>query len=182
MEDMMLRDRTDRARRLGPAEFADLEEIVAEVLASLDGEDTAGRERPTAPRRAVEKRAGPQRRISPVPEGRKPAEVAEDEIERTSSVAENGAEHAFADHPDPTADAKLPADELYSRAEVLAIAAEDADFVRQAAAWLATRPNVEQLLERVRVAVAVLECTGPQHLGEDDPTPSRSSGEGEKGG
>ena len=60
----MLRDRMERARRLGVAEFADLEEIVAEVLASLDGEDPAGDEEPLALRRAIDKRAGPQRRSS----------------------------------------------------------------------------------------------------------------------
>ena len=65
--------------------------------------------------------------------------------------------------------------------EALAIAAEDADFVRQAAAWLATRPNAEQLHDRVWVAV--IECrSGPQHFGEGDPDTSRSSSEGEKGG
>jgi hypothetical protein len=181
MEEMMLlRDRTDRARRLGTKEFADLDDIVAEVFASLNGEDAADDLERTAPRRALEKRAGPQRQTSAVPERREPAEVAEDGIDRAPSEPKDEAEHAFADHPDPPADAELPVDELHSRGEALAIAAEEADFVREAAAWLAIRPNVEQLLDRVRVAV--LEYTGPQHFGEGDPATSRSSPEGEKGG
>jgi hypothetical protein len=181
MEEMMLRDRTDRARRPGPAEFTDLEDIVAEVFASLAGEDVAGDEEPTAPRRAVEKRNGPQRRSSPSPERRQSAEAAEDGVEAALSPPEDGAEHAFADRPDPPADPELPTDESYSRGEPLAITAEDADFVRQAAAWLAPRPNVEQLLDRVWVAV--VECRSrPQHFGEGDPDTSRSSPEGEKGG
>jgi hypothetical protein len=178
---MMLRDSTDRPRRPGPAEFTDLEDIVAEVLASLDREDATGDEEPIAPRRVIEKRAGPQRRTSAVPERRQPVEVAEDGMVPASSTAEDGDEHAFADRQDPPADPELPMDELYSRGEALAIAAEDADFVRQAAAWLATRPNAEQLLDRVWAAV--VECrSGPQHFGEGDPDTSRSSPEGEKGG
>jgi hypothetical protein len=180
MEEIMLRDRTDKARRLGAADIADLEDIVAEVFASLAGEDAAGDEEPAVPRRAVEKRTGPQRRTSAVPERRQPADVAEDGVEAALSPPEDGAEHAFSDHPDMPVDAELPANELYSDAEAAAIAAADADFVRQAAAWLASRANAEQLLDRVRVAV--LEYTGPQHFGEGDPAISRSSPEGEKGG
>jgi hypothetical protein len=177
MEEIMLRDRTDRARRLGAAEFADLEEIVAEVLASLDGEDAAGDEEPLALRRAIDKRAGPQRRTSAVPERREPPEVAEDGREQGSSAPEEGSEQVFTDHPDPPADAELPVDELYSRTEALAIAVEDADFVRQATAWLATRPNVEQLLDRVRAAV--FEYVNSQQFGEGDPG---ASPEGDKDG
>jgi hypothetical protein len=180
MEEMMLRDRTDRARRPGAAEFADLEDIVAEVFASLAGEDVAGDGETAAPRRAIEKRAGPQRRTNAVLERREPADVAEEGMERASSEPDDGAEHTFADHPDPPANAELPVDELYSHAEAAAIAAADADFVRQAAAWLATRANAEQLLDRVRVAI--VEYTDPQHFGEGDPDTSRSSPEGEKGG
>jgi hypothetical protein len=180
MEEIMLRDRTDKARRLGAADIADLEDIVAEVFASLAGEDAAGDEEPAVPRRAVEKRTGPQRRTSAVPERRQPAEIAEDGVEAALSPPEDGAEHAFSDHPDMPVDAELPANELYSHTEAAAIAAADADFVRQAAVWLASRANAEQLLDRVRVAV--LEYTGPQHFGEGDPAISRSSPEGEKGG
>jgi hypothetical protein len=183
MEELMLRDRTDTARRLGAADIADLEDIVAEVFASLAGEDAIGDDKPIAPRQAIEKRANPQRRTSAVPERRQPTEVAEDGMVPASSPAEVGDEHAFADRPDPPADPELPMGELYSRGggEALAIAAEDADFVRQAAAWLATRPNAEQLLDRVWLAV--IECrSGPQHFGEGDPDTSRSSPEGEKGG
>ena len=179
----MLRDRTDKARRLGRADIADLEDIVAEVFASLAGADAADDEEPAGPRRAVEKRANLRRRTSAVPERPQPAEVAEDGTVPASSPAEVGDEHAFADRPDPPADPELPMGELYSRGggEALAIAAEDADFVRQAAAWLATRPNAEQLHDRVWVAV--IECrSGPQHFGEGDPDTSRSSPEGEKGG
>jgi len=176
----MLRDRTDGARRPRAAEFTDLEDIVAEVFASLAGQDVAGDKEAAAPRRAIEKRAGPQLRTNAVPERRKPADVAEEGMERVSSEPDDGTEHTFADHPDPRANAELPVDGSYSQAEALAIAAEDADFVRQAATWLATRPNAEQLLDRVRVAI--LEFTGPQHLGEGDPGTSRSSPEGEKGG
>jgi hypothetical protein len=180
MEEMMLRDRTDRARRPGAAEFTDLDDIVAEVFASLAGEDVAGDEEPAAPRRATEKRAGLQRRTSAVLERREPAEVAEEGMERASSGLDDRAEHTFADHPDPPANAEPPVDELYSQAEALAIAAEDADLVRQATTWLATRPNAEQLLDRIRVAI--LEFTSPQHFGEGNPSTSRSSPEGEKGG
>ena len=174
----MLRDRTDKPRRLGAADIADLEDIVAEVFASLAGEDAAGDEEPAVPRRAVEKR--PQRRTSVVPERRRPAEVAEDGVEAALSPPEDGAEHALSDHPDMPVDAELPANESYSHAKAAAMAAADADFVRQAAAWLASRTNAEQLLDRVRVAM--LEYTGPQHFGEGDPAISRSSPEGEKGG
>jgi hypothetical protein len=183
MEEMMLRDRTDRARRPGPAEFTDLEDIVVEVLASLDREDSTGDEESTALRRAIEKRARPQRRTSAVPERRQPAEAVEDGMVSASSAAKDGDEHAVADRPDPPADPELRMGELYSRGggEALAIAAEDADFVRQAAEWLATRPNAEQLLDRVWGKV--IECrSGPQHFGEGDPDASRSSPEGEKGG
>jgi hypothetical protein len=173
----MLRDRTDKARRLGAADIADLEDIVAEVFASLAGDDAAGDEEPAVPRRAVEKR--PQRRTSVVPERRRPAEVAEDGMEAALSPPEDGAEHAFSDHPDMPVDAELPPNESYSHAKAAAMAAADADFVRQAAAWLASRANAEQLLDRVRVAM--LEYTGPQHFGAD-PAISRSSPEGEKGG
>jgi hypothetical protein len=173
----MLRDRTDKARRLGAADIADLEDIVAEVFASLAGEDAAGDEEPAVPRRAVEKRTGPQRRTSAVPERRQPAEVAEDGVEAALSPPEDGAEHAFSDHPDMPVDPELPANELYSHAEAAAIAAADADFVRQAAAWLATRPNVEQLLDRVRAAV--FEYVNSQQFGEGDPG---ASPEGDKDG
>jgi hypothetical protein len=179
----MLRDRTDKARRLGRADIADLEDIVAEVFASLAGADAADDEEPAGPRRAGEKRANLRRRTSAVPERPRPAEVAEDATVPASSPAEVGDEHAFADRPDPPADPELQMGELYSRGggETLAIAAEDADFVRQAAEWLATRPNAEQLLDRVWGAV--IECrSGPQHFGEGDPDTSRSSSEGEKGG
>ena len=176
----MLRDRTDRGRRPGAAEFADLDDIVAEVFASLAGQDVAGDKEAAAPRRAIEKRAGPQLRTNAVPERRKPADVAEEGMERVSSEPDDGTEHTFADHPDPRANAELPVDGSYSQAEALAIAAEDADFVRQAATWLATRPNAEQLLDRIRVAI--LEFTGPQHFGEGNPGTSRSSPESEKGG
>jgi hypothetical protein len=179
MEELMLRDRTDKARRLGRADIADLEDIVAEVFASLAGADAADDEEPAGPRRTVEKRTGPQRRTSAVPERRQPAEVAEDGVEAALSPPEDGAEHAFSDHPYMPVDAELPAHEL-SHAEAAAIAAADADFVRQAAAWLASRSNPEQLLERVRVAV--LEYTGPQHFGEGDAAISRSTAEGDKDG
>ena len=176
----MLRDRTDRARRPGAAEFADLEDIVAEVFASLAGEDAAGDEEPAAPRRAVEKRTGPPRRTSAAPERRLPAEVAEGGAEAPLSSPEDGAERAFSDQPDMPVGAELPSNELYSHAGAAAIAAADADFVRQAAAWLASRSNPEQLLERVRVAV--LEYTGPQHFCEDDAAILRSTAEGDKDG
>jgi len=177
----MLRDRTDKARRLGAADIADLEDIVAEVFASLAGEDAAGDEEPAVPRRAVEKRTGPRRWTSAVPERRQPAEVAEDGVEAALSTPEDGAEHAFSDHPYMPVDAELPSNELHSHAEAAAIAAADADFVRQAAAWLASRSNPEQLLERVRVAV--LEYTGPQHFGEGDAAAiSRSAEESDKDG
>ena len=176
----MLRDRTDKARRLGAADIADLEDIVAEVFASLAGEDAAGDEDPAVPRRAIEKRTGPQRRTSAVPERRQPAEVAEDGVETALSPPEDGAEHASSDHPDMPVDAELPSSELYSHAGAAAIAAADADFVRQAAAWLASRSNAEQLLERVKVAV--LEYTGPQHFGEGDAAIASFAAGGYKGG
>jgi hypothetical protein len=175
MEELMRRDRTDKARRLGAADIADLEDIVAEVFASLAGEDAADDEEPAAPRRT-----GPPRRTSAVPERRQPADVAEDGVEAALCPPEDGAEHAFSDHPDMPVGAELPSNELYSQAEAAAIAAADADFVRQAAAWLASRSNPEQLLERVRVAM--LEYAGPQHFGEGDATISRSTAEGDKDG
>jgi hypothetical protein len=177
MEELMLRDRTDKARRLGAADIADLEDIVAEVFASLAGVDAADDEEPAAPRRAVEKRTGPPRRTRAVPERHQPAEVAEGGV---LSPREEGAEHAFSDHPDMPVDAELPSNELHSHAEAAAIAAADADFVRQAAAWLASRSNAEQLLDRVKAAV--LEYTGPQHLGEGDAAISSFAAEGHKGG
>jgi hypothetical protein len=148
----MRRERTERSRQ-PTAGYDDLDDIVAQVFASLDGDDLADDEVPSRPRRPIEQRNVLQHQTGISPEGRDPEEVGEGDMPPPSPLPEEGTERSFADRPDAAAVAELRAEGLRSSAGSLALAADDEDFVRQAAAWLATRPDAERLLDRVRAAI-----------------------------
>jgi hypothetical protein len=149
---MMRRERTERSRQPA-AGYDDLDDIVAQVFASLDGGDRADDEVPSRPRRPTEQRNVLHRHASVSPEGRDPEDVAEGDMPPPSSLPEEATERSFADRPGAAAVAELRAEGLRSSAGSLALAADEEDFIRQAAAWLATRPEAERLLDQVRVAI-----------------------------
>jgi hypothetical protein len=150
---MMRRERTERSRQPTAGGFDELDDIVAQVFASLDGGDLADEETPIGPRRPIEQRNARQRRAGAAAEDRDLEEVAEGDMPPPSSYPEEGAEQSFIDRPGAAAVAELQAGGLRSSAGSLALAADEEDFVRQAAAWLATRPDAERLLNQVRVAI-----------------------------
>lgn len=149
----MRQGRTERARQAAAVGLDDLDAIVAQVFASLDGDNLADDEAPVGARRPIEQRNVLQRRTGASAEDRDPEEVAEGDMPPPSSLPEEGVGQSFADRPDAAAVAELRAEGLRSSAGSLALAADEEDFVRQAAAWLATHPDAERLLDRVRVAI-----------------------------
>jgi hypothetical protein len=188
MEEMMRRDRTEKARRPGTAQFDDLDDIVAEVFASLDGGDTVSDEEPIWPQRPAELRNSPQRRTSPSLEPREPAEVAEEDGEPASQherEAEHSHEHSRPEYIGAPATAEPPPEELHLTAGSLALEPEEKDFVRQAATWLATRANAESLLNCVRIAILEYQAS-PEHfasvVGPNGLSRSRPTAEGEQDG
>jgi hypothetical protein len=138
----MRQGRTERARQPA-AGYDELNEIVAQVFAALDGGDLADDEAP------IEGRNVFQRRTGAPSEGRDSKEAAE----AVSFDPEESAEQSSSDRPGVPADAEMRAEGLRSSAGSLAIATDEEDFVRQAAAWLASRSNAEGVLDRVRVAI-----------------------------
>jgi hypothetical protein len=134
----MRRERTERSRQ-PPTGYNDLDDIVEQVFAALDCHDLADDEAPIQERNALQRRTGAP------PKGRDPEEAA-----KAPSL---DPEQPFSDRPGAPADAELPAEGFRSSTGSLAIATDEEDFVRQAAAWLASRSNAEGVLDRVRVAI-----------------------------
>jgi hypothetical protein len=171
----MRRERTERARQVGTAAFDDLDAIVAQVFASLDTEDVADGEERAAPRRTLDQRNVLRRRTSTLLDGRDPEEVAEgDNIPPASFDSEESGAHPFSDRPGAPADAELRTEGLRSSTGSLAIATDEEDFVRQAAAWLASRSNAEGVLDRVRVAIS-------EHKASPKPPPGATAGDASGG-
>jgi hypothetical protein len=184
MEEMMRRDRTEKAPRPGAMQLDDLDDIVAEVFASLDGgDDTVSDEESMGPQRPVELRNGPHRRTSSSLERREPAEIAEEKGE-PAIHHEKETEHSFSER-EASANAEPPPEGLNLNAGSLALEPEEEDFVRQAATWLATRANAESLLNCVRIAILEHQASsehftraaGPSGLSKSIPP-----AEGEQGG
>jgi rhodanese-related sulfurtransferase len=166
----MRRERTERARQVGTAAFDDLDAIVAQVFATLDTEDVADGEERAAPRRTLDQRNVLRRRTSTLLDGRDPEEVAEGDIPPASFDSEESAAQPFSDRPGAPADAELRTEGLRSSTGSLAIATDEEDFVRQAAAWLASRSNAEGVLDRVRVAIS-------EHKASPKPPPGATAGD-----
>jgi hypothetical protein len=148
----MRRERTERSRQ-PPTGYNDLDDIVEQVFAALDGDDLAIDEVPSGMRRPIEQRSVLQRRTSASPDGRDAEEVAEGGTPPASFDPNEGAEQFLSDRPGVPADAELRTEGLRSSTGSLAIATDEEDFVRQAAAWLASRSNAEGVLDRIRVAI-----------------------------
>jgi hypothetical protein len=173
----MRRERTERAKQPSTG-YDDLDDIVEQVFAALDGDDLANDDVPTGTRRPIEQRSVLRRRTSASADGGNPEEGAEGDIPSASFDPEEGAEQSFSDRLGAP-DAELRAEGLRSSTGSLAIAADEEDFIRQAAAWLACRTNAEGVLERVRVAIL-------EHNASPEP-PARAivgdaSGGSERGG
>jgi hypothetical protein len=155
----MRQERLERSRQPAARGHDELDDIVAQVFAALDGDDLSDDEAPIGLRRPVEQRNVPQRRTGASPEARDPEEAAEGGIPPASFDLEEDAEQSFSGRPGAPADAEPRAEGLRSSTGSLAIATDEEDFVRQAAAWLASRSNAEGVLDRVRVAI--LEHNAP---------------------
>jgi hypothetical protein len=150
-EVVMRRERTERARQPSTG-YDDLNDIVEQVFAALDGDDLANDGVPTRTRRPIEQRSVLQRRTSASVDGGDPEDSGEGGISSASFYPEEGAEQFFSDRPGAP-DAEPRAERFRSSAGSLAIAADEEDFICQAAAWLARSSNAEGVLDRIRVAI-----------------------------